>query len=50
MIAPQLSDGNQKVLPTVENVIGFGGSVKRAVGRWVPETHEEKALNWLFAC
>jgi len=46
-IAPQLSDGNQKVLPNIEDVIGFGGSVMRAIGRWVPETHHEKALRWL---
>jgi hypothetical protein len=45
--ALQLSDGNQKVLSSVENVIGFGGSVMRAVGRWVPENHSDKALEWL---
>lgn len=46
-IAPQLSDGKQIVLPDLEDVIGFGGSVMRAVGRWVPETHHETALKWL---
>lgn len=47
MTALQLSDGNQKVLPGVMNVIGFGGSVMRAVGRWVPESHTEATINWL---
>ena len=46
-IAPQLSDGNQKVLPNLEDVVGFGGSVMRAIGRWVPETHHDRALEWL---
>lgn len=45
--ALQLSDGNQRVLAGVESVVGFGGSVMRAVGRWVPETHCNKALEWL---
>lgn len=42
-----LSDANQKILSELEGVIGFGGSVKRAVGRWVPETHHETAARWL---
>jgi len=46
-IARQLSDGNQKVLSNLKDVIGFDGSVMRAIGRWVPETHHEKALRWL---
>lgn len=46
-IAPRLSDDHQKVLSELEDVIGFGGSVMRAIGRWVPETHHEKTLNWL---
>ena len=46
-IARQLSDGNQRVLPDLENVIGFSGSVMRAIGRWVPESHHDKALEWL---
>ena len=45
--ALQLSDGNQKVLPHLENVIGFGGSVMRAVGRWVPDSHTGSAIGWL---
>jgi hypothetical protein len=48
-IALQLSDGNQKVLAKLEDVIGFDGSVMRAIGRWVPETHQEKALGWLLS-
>ncbi len=46
-VALPLSDGKQNVLPEVEDVIGFGGSVMRAVGRWVPETHQETAHAWL---
>jgi hypothetical protein len=46
-VALPFSDGKQKVLPEVEDVIGFGGSVMRAVGRWVPETHQEAARVWL---
>lgn len=46
-IGRQLSDGNQKVLPLLQEVIGFSGSVMRAIGRWVPESHNEKALEWL---
>ncbi len=46
-IAPQLSDSNQKVLPNLVDVIGFGGSVMRAIGRWVPESHNTNALEWL---
>lgn len=45
--ALQLSDGNQKVLSDVMDIIGFTGSVMRAVGRWVPENHTETAINWL---
>lgn len=48
-VAPQLSDGTQKVLINLEEVIGFGGSVMRAIGRWVPETHHDKTLKWLIA-
>jgi hypothetical protein len=46
-IARQLSDGNQKVLADIEDIIGFSGSVMRAIGRWVPETHHDKAIKWL---
>jgi hypothetical protein len=45
--AKPFSDSSQKVLPELVEVLGFGGSVMRAVGRWVPETHEKKALEWL---
>lgn len=44
-----LSDEKQFVLPHVVDVIGFGGSVKRAIGRWVPETHHDSTLNWLHS-
>ncbi|WP_167355466.1 Nmad3 family putative nucleotide modification protein [Cupriavidus alkaliphilus] len=43
-----LSDPNQMVLPDVEDKIGFGGSVKRAIGRWVPRTHYGSAEAWLL--
>lgn len=46
-IATRLSDDHQKVLPDLEDIIGFGGSVMRAIGRWVPENHHEKTLKWL---
>lgn len=45
----QLSDEQQFVLPNVEGIIGFSGSVKRAIGRWVPESHENLAIEWLLA-
>jgi len=45
--ALQLSDRDQRVLPGVQSVIGFGGSVMRAVGRWVPESHCDTAMGWL---
>lgn len=48
-VGKQLSDSSQKVLPEVAELIGFGGSVMRAVGRWVPSTHESAALDWLHA-
>jgi hypothetical protein len=43
-----LSDGSQIVLPNVEDEIGFGGSVKRPIGRWVPMTHYATAEAWLL--
>ena len=46
-VSKQLSDEHQMVMKQVEYVIGFGGSVKRAIGRWVPETHHNATLNWL---
>jgi len=42
------SDASQMVLPDVEDRIGFGGSVKRAIGRWVPMTHYDAAEAWLL--
>jgi hypothetical protein len=46
-ICKQLSDSRQQVLREVTDVIGFDGSVMRAVGRWVPQAHETATLNWL---
>lgn len=46
-VAKQLSDERQRVLYPVEKIIGFGGSVKRAIGRWVPNANAEKSLAWL---
>lgn len=46
-MAMQLSDENQKVLPNLEKIIGFSGSVMRAIGRWVPETHYNLAHTWI---
>jgi len=45
--AKPLSDGKHIVLPEVEGIIGFGGSVKRAVGRWVKTGNEESVIRWL---
>jgi hypothetical protein len=44
-----LSDGSfrRDVLPDVAEKIGFTGSVKRAIGRWVPTTHLPSAKAWL---
>ncbi len=47
--AKQLSDNRQIVLPAVQEIVGFGGSVKRAVGRWVLPSHCEKTVEWLTA-
>ena len=46
--AIQLSDRNHQVLPAVSQAIGFSGSVKRAIGRWVPDSHVESALGWIY--
>ena len=46
-VAKQLSDNEQKVLPQLVNILGFSGSVMRAIGRWVPETHHGNTLEWL---
>lgn len=48
-VAPILSDKHQRVLPELEGVIGFDGSVMRAIGRWVPDSHAESAFNWLMS-
>lgn len=44
----QFSDADQRVLPSVEDTVGFCGSVMRAIGRWVPSTHIAKAEDWLL--
>jgi hypothetical protein len=45
--AVQLSDERQVVLPQLSNVLGFSGSVKRAVGRWVPQSHVASTADWI---
>lgn len=45
--AIHLSDQHQEVLPSVYEAIGFSGSVKRSIGRWVPQTHIQSALSWI---
>jgi hypothetical protein len=45
--AKRFSDDQQRVLAELEPVVGFSGSVKRAVGRWVPEAHHAATLAWL---
>jgi hypothetical protein len=46
--AAPLSDEARNVLPHLVGVLGFGGSVKRAVGRWVPVDHLRPAAEWLL--
>ncbi|QDZ29576.1 hypothetical protein [Noviherbaspirillum sp. UKPF54] len=43
------SDGGQRVLPEIAQIVGFHGSVMRAVGRWVPAAHEERTVGWLLS-
>lgn len=47
--ATQLSDSAQKVLPHISEIIGIDGSVKRAIGRWVPEDRVNRAADWLLS-
>ncbi|MCW2311330.1 Nmad3 family putative nucleotide modification protein [Rhodoferax antarcticus] len=42
-----ISDSTQKVLPSVSQVVGFSGSVMRAVGRWVPDANIDSTLSWI---
>lgn len=44
-----ITNGKQLVLPQIEAITGFGGSAKRAVGRWVKEGHLEKTIGWLVS-
>ena len=46
--AVPLSDATQKVLPEMVGLLGLSGSVKRAVGRWVPDSHVSKVEQWLL--
>ncbi len=48
-LALPLSDHDQLVKPEISSILGFGGSVKRAVGRWVPPGYAEGACSWLDA-
>lgn len=45
--AAPLSDEARNVLPELVEVLGFGGSVKRSAGRWVPEGNLPRAAEWL---
>ncbi|MBU9552889.1 hypothetical protein [Burkholderia multivorans] len=47
--AVPISDGVQQIVPSVANTVGFSGSVKRAIGRWVPATHVGVTASWLQA-
>jgi hypothetical protein len=42
-----LSDEKQLVMPELAELLGFGGSVMRAIGRWIPPTHTEGVCEWL---
>ena len=48
-VAKEFSDDKQQVLESIKDIIGFGGSVRRGIGRWVPESHHDKTLEWLLA-
>jgi putative DNA base modification enzyme with NMAD domain len=42
-----ISDEAQCATPEVENRIGIHGSLKRAVGRWVPSEYVANAVDWI---
>lgn len=44
-----ISDGIQQIVPSVADTVGFSGSVKRAIGRWVPATHVGATISWIHA-
>lgn len=45
--AVPLSDATQHVLPDIAQILGFSGSVMRAVGRWVPNAQVDATLAWI---
>jgi hypothetical protein len=42
-----ISDEAQYATPEVEKRIGVHGSLKRAIGRWVPAEHIANAADWI---
>jgi hypothetical protein len=45
--AVPFSDESQRVLPELISVVGYSGSVMRAIGRWVPPRNLEAVVAWL---
>ncbi len=42
-----LSDAAQYILPEMHELLGIKGSLKRAIGRWVPENNQYQTLQFL---
>ncbi len=43
-----ISDEAQIATTEVENIIGIHGSLKRAIGRWVPSDYIANAVDWII--
>jgi len=42
-----ISDKDQTILPEMEKFLGIHGSLKRSIGRWVPEERIDEISKWL---
>jgi len=42
-----LGDGNNKILPELEPIFGYDGSLQRAVGHWIRGEYTHKVEKWL---
>ncbi len=45
--AELISDEAQTVLPEITSIVGFDGSIKRAIGRWVIANRIDGTIKWL---
>lgn len=45
--AVAISDEEQRATPETEKRLGIRGSLKRAIGRWVPSEHVAGAVDWI---